>query len=153
MLYFFNFQKNDTEMPKLITLSHEFLRSFCRNNKENQNRLHMYVSTDNENAKEGSLAVETVIIFYCKINFNVTTKNIQVEEVSTLVSIFRNNADLCENVSESLICHIVSLIEHKQRNATFLEFLQIIVSSCDKEVDGCQIKVVEEVKYFYCLYY
>lgn len=47
-------------MPKLITLSHEFLRSFCRNNKENQNRLHMYVSTDNENVKDGSLAVETV---------------------------------------------------------------------------------------------
>uniref|UniRef100_A0A915CQ64 Inositol 1,4,5-trisphosphate receptor n=1 Tax=Ditylenchus dipsaci TaxID=166011 RepID=A0A915CQ64_9BILA len=120
-------KKNDTEMPKLITLSHEFLRSFCRNNKENQNRLHMYVSTDNDNAKEGSLSVETV------------------EEVSTLVAIFRNNPDLCENVAEGLIGHIVGLIEHKQRNAVFLEFLQVIVSSCEKELDGCQIKVVEEI--------
>lgn len=46
-------------MPKLITLSHEFLRSFCRNNKENQSRLHMYVTIDND-AKEGSLSVENV---------------------------------------------------------------------------------------------
>lgn len=115
-------------MPKLITLSHEFLRSFCRNNKENQNRLHMYVSTDNEShQKEGSLLVETV------------------EEVSTLVAIFRNNADLCENVVEGLIAHIVGLIEHKHRNAVFLEFLQVIVSSCEKELDGCQIKIVEEI--------
>jgi len=69
-------KRADTEMPKLITLSHEFLRSFCRNNRENQGRLHMYVSTDNENAKEGSLAVETV------------------EEVSTLIGIFRHNPTL-----------------------------------------------------------
>lgn len=114
-------------MPKLITLAHEFLRSFCRHNKENQTRLHMYVSIDNENLKEGSLSVETV------------------EEVSTLVAIFRNNADLCENVVEGLIAHIVGLIEHKQRNAVFLEFLQIIVSSCEKALDGCQIKIVEEI--------
>lgn len=65
--------------------------------------------------------------------------------MSTLLAIFRNNADLCENVSEALIAHVVGLVEHKQRNAIFLEFLQVIVSSCEKELDGCQIKVVEEV--------
>ncbi|KAH7730957.1 ITR-1 protein [Aphelenchoides avenae] len=119
-------KKTDYEMPKLITLSHEFLRSFCRNNKENQSRLHMYVTIDND-AKEGSLSVENV------------------EEVSTLVSLFRNNSDLCENVDEGLVAHIVSLIEHKQRNAVFLEFLQVLVSSCEKEVEGTQLKVVEEI--------
>jgi hypothetical protein len=119
-------KKNDIEMPKLITLAHEFLRSFCLNNRENQNRLHMYISIDND-AKEGSLPVETV------------------EEVQTLVAIYRNNPDLCENVSECLISHIVNLIEHKARNAVFLEFLQIIVSSCEKEMDGVQLKVVEEI--------
>lgn len=40
---------------------------------------------------------------------------------------------------------MVALIEQKQRNAVFLEFLQVIVASCDKEVEGCQIKVVEEI--------
>uniref|UniRef100_A0A1I7WUG1 Integrator complex subunit 1 n=1 Tax=Heterorhabditis bacteriophora TaxID=37862 RepID=A0A1I7WUG1_HETBA len=35
-----SYSKNDTEMPRLITLSHEFLRSFCKGNKENQSRLH-----------------------------------------------------------------------------------------------------------------
>lgn len=52
-------KKNDSEMPKLITLAHEFLRSFCKNNKENQNRLAQYVSYDND-AREGSLSVNTV---------------------------------------------------------------------------------------------
>uniref|UniRef100_A0AC34QF85 Inositol 1,4,5-trisphosphate receptor n=1 Tax=Panagrolaimus sp. JU765 TaxID=591449 RepID=A0AC34QF85_9BILA len=119
-------RKNDTQMPDLISQSHKFLRSFCRNNKENQNRLHMYVSIEND-AKEGSLSVETA------------------EEVKTLVSIFKGNADLCENIAEGLIAHVVSLIEHKQRNAVFLEFLQVIVSSCEKETDTAQIKVVEEI--------
>ncbi|KAI6200598.1 Inositol 1,4,5-trisphosphate receptor [Aphelenchoides besseyi] len=119
-------KKNDSEMPKLITLAHEFLRSFCWNNRENQNRLHMYVSIDND-AKEGSLPVETV------------------EEVSTLVSVYRNNPDLCQNVSEQLISHIVSLIEHKSRNAIFLELLQIIVSPSEKEMDEVQLKIVEEI--------
>uniref|UniRef100_A0A7E4V258 Inositol 1,4,5-trisphosphate receptor n=1 Tax=Panagrellus redivivus TaxID=6233 RepID=A0A7E4V258_PANRE len=119
-------KKTDSEMPGLITLCHKFLRSFARNNKENQARLHMYVSIEND-AKEGSLSVETV------------------EEVQTLVSIFKGNAELSENVAEGLIAHVVSLIEHKQRNAVFLEFLQVIVSSCEKETDTAQLKVVEEI--------
>uniref|UniRef100_A0A914ER69 Inositol 1,4,5-trisphosphate receptor n=1 Tax=Acrobeloides nanus TaxID=290746 RepID=A0A914ER69_9BILA len=86
----------------------------------------MYVSIEND-AKEGTLPVETV------------------EEVNTLIYIFRNNSDLCENISEALIAHVVGLIEHKQRNAVFLEFLQVIVSSCEKETDGTQMKVVEEI--------
>lgn len=119
-------KKNDPQMPDLILHSHKFLRSFCRNNKENQNRLHMYVSIEND-AKEGALSVESV------------------DEVRTLVSIFKGNSDLCENIAEGLIAHIVSLIEHKHRNAIFLEFLQIIVSSCEKETDSTQLKVVEEI--------
>lgn len=67
----------------------------------------------------------------------------------TLISIYRNNKELCDNVSEGLISHIVSLIEHKARNATFLEFLQIIVCSCEKETDGVQLKIVEEVSVFF----
>jgi hypothetical protein len=48
-------------------------------------------------------------------------------------------------VPEILISHIVSLIEHKARNATFLEFLQVIVCSCEKEIDGVQSIIVEEI--------
>ena len=55
-------KKKDSQMPKLRTLGHEFLRSFCLANRENQHRLHSYVSTDND-AREGVLPVETV----CKI--------------------------------------------------------------------------------------
>lgn len=51
-------QKTDVEMPKLITLSHEFLRSFCRNNRENQIRLHAFITTDaDESTKEGMFQV------------------------------------------------------------------------------------------------
>lgn len=46
-------------MPKLITLSHEFLRSFCKGNKENQSRLYKYISIEKD-VKEGMLRVETV---------------------------------------------------------------------------------------------
>uniref|UniRef100_A0A8L8Q6U3 Inositol 1,4,5-trisphosphate receptor n=1 Tax=Heligmosomoides polygyrus TaxID=6339 RepID=A0A8L8Q6U3_HELPZ len=52
-------KKNDLEMPRLITLSHEFLRSFCKGNKENQSRLHKFISIEKD-AKEGTLRVETV---------------------------------------------------------------------------------------------
>ncbi|PAV80527.1 hypothetical protein WR25_22907 [Diploscapter pachys] len=119
-------KKNDSEMPKLITLSHEFLRSFCKGNKENQGRLYKYISIEKD-AKEGMLRVETV------------------EEVATLVSIFRNNRTLSSNVSEDLIAHIVNLIEHKARNAIFLELLQSLVCVFDKEIETCQEKVAQEI--------
>ncbi|TMS38971.1 hypothetical protein L596_005581 [Steinernema carpocapsae] len=119
-------KKNDTEMPKLITHSHEFLRSFCRNNRENQARLHKYVTIEND-AKEGSLNVETV------------------EEVATLVAIFRNNRELSEHVAEELISHVVGLIEHKSRNSIFLEFLQVLVSYDDRGIEPAQEKVADEI--------
>ncbi|WKY04843.1 hypothetical protein Q1695_005670 [Nippostrongylus brasiliensis] len=119
-------KKNDLEMPKLITLSHEFLRSFCKGNKENQSRLHKFISIEKD-AKEGTLRVETV------------------EEAATLVAIFRNNRELASNVSEDLIAHIVNLIEHKSRNAIFLELLQSLVCIHDKEIETSQDKVATEI--------
>ncbi|MFH4981291.1 hypothetical protein AB6A40_008000 [Gnathostoma spinigerum] len=119
-------KKNDTEMPKLITLSHEFLRSFCRDNRDNQNCLHKHISIDAD-VKEGSLHVTTI------------------EEVATLTSIYKNNRELCENASEELIQHIVNLIEHKTRSAVFLEFLQCVVSVRGKEIEMSQERVAQEI--------
>lgn len=119
-------KKNDTEMLKLVTLSHEFLRSFCRNNKENQARLQKRISVEND-AKEGCLQVNTV------------------EEVATLVAIFKNNRELSEAVSEELISHVVSLIEHKARSAIFIEFLQCVVCVHDREISASQEKVAQEI--------
>jgi hypothetical protein len=48
-----------------------------------------------------------------------------VEDCLTLTAIFRGNVELCECVSETLIKHVVKLIEQKQRNAVFVEFLQV----------------------------
>ncbi|KAK6049052.1 RIH domain protein [Cooperia oncophora] len=112
-------KKNDFEMPRLITLSHEFLRSFCKGNKENQSRLHKFISIEKD-AKEGMLRVETV------------------EEAATLVAIFRNNRELASNVSEDLIAHI-------SRNAVFLELLQSLVCIHDKEIETSQDKVATEI--------
>ncbi|KIH45027.1 RIH domain protein, partial [Ancylostoma duodenale] len=120
-------KKNDAEMPKLITLSHEFLRSFCKGNKENQSRLHKFISIEKD-SKEGTLRVETE------------------EEAATLVAIFRNNRELASNVSEDLVAHIVNLIEHKSRNAVFLELLQSFVCIHDKEIETSQDKVATEVR-------
>uniref|UniRef100_A0A183UJY7 RYDR_ITPR domain-containing protein n=1 Tax=Toxocara canis TaxID=6265 RepID=A0A183UJY7_TOXCA len=119
-------KKNDMEMPKLLTLSHEFLRSFCRNNKENQCRLQKHISIDAD-AKEGCLRVNTI------------------EEAATLVAIFKDNRELSQNVPEELIAHIVRLIEHKARNATFIEFLQCVVCVYDKEIESSQEKVAQEI--------
>ncbi|EGT46599.1 hypothetical protein CAEBREN_30230 [Caenorhabditis brenneri] len=119
-------KKHDHEMMKLITLSHEFLRSFCKANKENQSRLYKFISYEKD-AKEGMLRVETV------------------EEVGTLVAIFRNNRELASNVPEELIAHIVGLIEHNSRNPIFLELLQALVCVYDKEIESGQEKVANEI--------
>uniref|UniRef100_A0A1I7UCK7 Inositol 1,4,5-trisphosphate receptor n=1 Tax=Caenorhabditis tropicalis TaxID=1561998 RepID=A0A1I7UCK7_9PELO len=119
-------KKHDHEMMKLITLSHEFLRSFCKTNKENQSRLYKFISYEKD-AKEGMLRVETV------------------EEVGTLVAIFRNNRELASNVPEELIAHIVGLIEHNSRNPIFLELLQALVCVYDKEIESGQEKVANEI--------
>uniref|UniRef100_A0A1I8EE46 Inositol 1,4,5-trisphosphate receptor n=1 Tax=Wuchereria bancrofti TaxID=6293 RepID=A0A1I8EE46_WUCBA len=118
-------EKNDTEMPKLVTLSHEFLRSFCRNNIENQFRLYKRVSI--EDAKEGCLRVDTM------------------EEVATLTAIFKNNRILCQNVSEEVIAHIVNMIEHKARSSIYIEFLQTVVMVQEKEIKSAQEKVAQEI--------
>lgn len=120
-------KKNDHEMPKLITLSHEFLRSFCKANKENQTRLHKFITIEKD-PKEGMLRVETE------------------EEAATLMWIFKNNRELASNVSEELVAHIVRLIEHKSRNAIFLELLQSLVCVYDKEIESSQDKVATEVR-------
>uniref|UniRef100_A0AC35U5D8 Inositol 1,4,5-trisphosphate receptor n=1 Tax=Rhabditophanes sp. KR3021 TaxID=114890 RepID=A0AC35U5D8_9BILA len=119
-------KKNDSEMPKLISISHVFLRAFCKNNKENQNRLHKFVSIES-GRNDGQLSIETF------------------EEVETLTAIFMNNHDLSENVAESLIAHVVGLIEHKGKNCLFLKFLQSIVSVQDKQIESTQLKVIEEL--------
>ena len=60
-------KKNDNEMKKLITLSHEFLRSFCRNNKENQARIYSHIvtteNTDQQRQESGRLSIENVGLF------------------------------------------------------------------------------------------
>ncbi|KAL3082805.1 hypothetical protein niasHS_010607 [Heterodera schachtii] len=129
-------KKNDFEMPRLIRLSHEFLRSFCRNNRENQARLAARIATAEGGATDAAGAVKEGGKM-----LGIDT----AEDCATIVAIYRNNAELCENVPEQLIAHIVSLIEQKQRNAVFLELLQVIVSSCEKGLNECQVKVVEEI--------
>ncbi len=72
--------------------------------------------------------------------------------MATLVSIFQNNRELCSNVSEELIAHVVQLIEHKGRNSVFIEFLQVICVVMDKEIESSQDKVAQEVRHVqYCL--
>ncbi|KAM3725760.1 Inositol 1,4,5-trisphosphate receptor [Dirofilaria immitis] len=119
-------KKNDVEMPRLITLSHEFLRSFCRNNVENQFRLYKHISIE-QDAKEGCLRVDTM------------------EEVATLTAIFKNNRVLCQNVSEELIAHVVNMIEHKTRSVVYIEFLQTVVMVQEKEIKSAQEKVAQKI--------
>lgn len=66
--------------------------------------------------------------------------------MATLVAIFKNNRELSQNVPEELIAHVVRLIEHKARNAIFIEFLQCVVCVYDKEIESSQEKVAQEVQ-------
>ncbi|CAI4231953.1 unnamed protein product [Auanema sp. JU1783] len=119
-------KKNDAEMPELITKSHKFLRSFCKANKENQNRLQKYITIEKD-PKEGMLRLETA------------------EEGETCLAIFKNNRELATNVSDDLIAHVVSLIEHKSKSPIFLELLQSLVCVYDKEIESSQEKVATEL--------
>uniref|UniRef100_A0A915PLW3 Inositol 1,4,5-trisphosphate receptor n=1 Tax=Setaria digitata TaxID=48799 RepID=A0A915PLW3_9BILA len=135
-------KKNDVEMPRLVTLSHEFLRSFCRNNIENQFCLYKHISIE-QDAKEGCLRVNTIMLSNSEVLDEL--HDLQVEEVATLTAIFKNNRVLCQNVSEELIAHVVDMIEHKARSAVYIEFLQTVVIVQEKEIESAQEKVAQEI--------
>ncbi|VDP07047.1 unnamed protein product [Soboliphyme baturini] len=69
----------------------------------------------------------------------------QPDAVDTLSAIFNGNRDLCTDVNERLIHHIVQLIERKGRNVSFLRFLQTLLPE-DKPIAVTQDKVSQAVK-------
>ncbi|KRX66923.1 Inositol 1,4,5-trisphosphate receptor itr-1, partial [Trichinella sp. T9] len=102
-------KKIDSEMPKLFDLAHQFLCGFCNDNEENQRLLHQRLSLNTDASKCDYLAIE------------------EPRDIETLCAIFRGNRELCANVSDQLIQHVVHLIESKGRNAIFLQFLQTLI--------------------------
>ncbi|VDN27374.1 unnamed protein product [Gongylonema pulchrum] len=62
-----------------------------------------------------------------------------------MIAIFKDNRELCQNVTEELIAHIVNMIEHKARSAVFIEFLQSIVIVHEKEIESTQEKTAQEI--------
>lgn len=137
-------------MPGLIRMAHDFLRNFCGGrNRENQVLLHQRISIGSEGNKSGFLKVETVSVLVALVRTSpyMWLAMFQVDEVATLISIFRNNRDLCANASDRLIHHIVQMIEQQSRNAIFLQLLQTLVMIDDRNsIAICQEKVAQEVK-------
>ncbi len=74
----------------------------------------------------------------------------QPEDVGTLTAIYKNNRELCSNVSEQLIQHVVHLIDSKERNVVFLDFLQTIMIRNDQPIPSSQDKVAQEVSHKLC---
>ncbi|KAI6214303.1 Inositol 1,4,5-trisphosphate receptor [Aphelenchoides besseyi] len=137
-------KKNDSEMPKLITLAHEFLRSFCWNNRENQNRLHMYVSIDND-AKEGSLPVETDLDVTSPLRYHV-----ELVKLMALCTKGKNGTTEIKSASFMPMDHIVRVVTAKECivevKSVYLQFMLHCYIDTDIELkDANNVEYLEQI--------
>ena len=74
-------------------------------------------------------------------------------EAKTVCAIFKDNLQLCSEVSESVIQHFVQCIETQGRHVQYLQFLQTIVKAEGRFIRKSQDMVMKEVCvccYFVC---
>ncbi|ESN99826.1 hypothetical protein HELRODRAFT_123029, partial [Helobdella robusta] len=95
-------KKNDRSMNEIIQLVHIFIQNFCYRNPANQNLIHQ--------------------------NFNLFLSP-GILECETACFIYKDNANLCANLSQSTVQHYITCIEKYGRKSEYLKFLQIIVRS------------------------
>ena len=68
-------------------------------------------------------------------------------EAETLCTLFRDNAALCNEVTERVVQHFVHCIETHGRHMQYLKFLQTIVKSENTYIRKCQDMVMSEVSH------
>ncbi len=111
-------QKEDVRMNELMRLAHEFLQNFCLGNVQNQALLHK------------------------RIDLFLTPGLL---EAQTMCAIFRDNAALCNEVSEKVVQHFVHSVESHGKHVQYLRFLQTIVRTENQFVRRCQDLVMQEL--------
>uniref|UniRef100_A0A2M4B7X1 Inositol 1,4,5-trisphosphate receptor n=1 Tax=Anopheles marajoara TaxID=58244 RepID=A0A2M4B7X1_9DIPT len=111
-------EKDDYRMNELMRLAHQFLQNFCLGNQQNQILLH----------KQLDLFLNPGIL-----------------EAETVCSIFKDNLNLCNEVSDKVVQHFVHCIEIHGRHVEYLKFLQTIIKAENQFIRKCQDMVMQEL--------
>uniref|UniRef100_A0A182UY18 Inositol 1,4,5-trisphosphate receptor n=1 Tax=Anopheles merus TaxID=30066 RepID=A0A182UY18_ANOME len=111
-------EKDDYRMNELMRLAHEFLQNFCLGNQQNQILLH----------KQLDLFLNPGIL-----------------EAETVCAIFKDNLNLCNEVSDKVVQHFVHCIEIHGRHVEYLKFLQTIIKAENQFIRKCQDMVMQEL--------
>ncbi|KAL5013970.1 hypothetical protein ScPMuIL_008240, partial [Solemya velum] len=113
------YEKNeDVRMHEIMKYAHEFLQSFCLGNQQNQSILH-----------------QSLDLFL----------NPGLLEAQTMCSIFEDNIQLCNEVSEGAIQHFVHCIETHGQHVPYIKFLQTIIKAEGQFIKKCQDMVMAEL--------
>ncbi|CAL4148727.1 unnamed protein product, partial [Meganyctiphanes norvegica] len=122
-------KKEDKRMNELIELAHKFLQNFCHGDRQNQ-----------------ALLYKSIDLFL----------NPGLLEAKTVCAVFKDNSQLCSEVSERVIQHFIHCIETHGRHVQYLKFLQTIVKADGQFIRRSQdmvmqelVNAVEEVLVFY----
>ncbi|KAK7083804.1 Inositol 1,4,5-trisphosphate receptor type 1, partial [Halocaridina rubra] len=111
-------KKEDKRMNELIELAHQFLQNFCLGDRQNQ-----------------ALLYKNIELFL----------NPGLLEAKTICAVFKDNSQLCSEVSERVIQHFIHCIETHGRHVQYLKFLQTIVKAEGQFIRRCQDIVMQEL--------
>ncbi|XP_066945107.1 inositol 1,4,5-trisphosphate receptor isoform X30 [Macrobrachium rosenbergii] len=111
-------KKEDKRMNELMELAHQFLQNFCLGDRQNQ-----------------ALLYKNIELFL----------NPGLLEAKTVCAVFKDNSQLCGEVSERVIQHFIHCIETHGRHVQYLKFLQTIVKAEGQFIRRSQDMVMQEL--------
>lgn len=132
-------EKDDYRMNELMRLAHEFLQNFCLGNQQNQILLHKQLDlflNPGVTLSEGALA---------EFQSDHLVRFQQILEAETVCAIFKDNLNLCNEVSDKVVQHFVHCIEIHGRHVEYLKFLQTIIKAENQFIRKCQDMVMQEL--------
>ena len=106
----------DLRMREITSLAHIFLRRFCHQNQENQRILH-----------------NDIKLFLEHIH--------NIQDAATVTAIFKNNPELCNSVTMSIVRQFVSEVQNT-RSAEYIEFLKTVVHGSDRNCKQIQVSLL-----------
>ncbi|XP_017278513.1 inositol 1,4,5-trisphosphate receptor type 2 isoform X2 [Kryptolebias marmoratus] len=110
------YDQTDKKMEEIMSLANSFLQNFCKENPQNQALLHKH------------------------LNFFLSSGTME-----TMRHIFMNNYQLCNEISDRVVHHLVHSIATQGKHVQCLKFLHTIVKGDGKYVKKCQDKVMTEL--------
>ncbi|XP_037539386.1 inositol 1,4,5-trisphosphate receptor type 2 [Nematolebias whitei] len=113
------YEQSDKRMEEIMSLANNFLQNFCKGNPQNQVLLHKH------------------------LNFFLSSGLLDTME--TMRHIFMNNYQLCNEISDRVVQHLVHSIATQGKHVQCLKFLKTIVKGDGRYVKKCQDKVMTEL--------